>query len=411
LAKAIIALANHGGGYLIIGLAEQAGQFHPASDAPADLAGLSQDAVQNAVQKYVDPPIQCRTEHVLNPKNGMRFPIVVVAGGHRVPLRAKSGSPDGKLVKDRVYIRRPGPSSEEPQTSADWDQLFERCLRARKVELVTAIRDLLAGEAPRVSAREPASQDRLRDFVGASQQRWQELTKDLPAGSAPRFPHGSYEAAFAIDGTFDVPSLGEFRNLLQQALRNHSGWPPFVIIDRPPYKPRPVDGAIETWMGPDEDGSVGVASHCDFWRITPNGLFYTRRGFDEDGRLKDVEPGTSFSLTTQIWRIGEAILQAFYVAIALGSEDVNLNAYFCWNGISGRKLISIEGYYFSIVHISHQNQHMVETTIKISTIPTALPEIVFGILDPLYQLFDFFRLPKRVVEEEIAKMMSHQFSR
>jgi len=188
LAKAIIALANHGGGYLIIGLAEQAGQFHPANDAPADLAGLSQDAVQNAVRKYVDPPIQCRTEHVLNPKNGMRFPIVVVAGGHRVPLRAKTGSPDGKLVKDRVYIRRPGPSSEEPLTSADWDQLFERCLRARKVELVTAIRDLLAGEAPRVSAREPALQDRLLNFVGASQQRWQELTKDLPAGAAPSLP-------------------------------------------------------------------------------------------------------------------------------------------------------------------------------------------------------------------------------
>jgi hypothetical protein len=46
---------------------------------------------------------------------------------------------------------------------------------------------------------------------------------------------------------------------------------------------------------------------------------------------------------------------------------------------------------------------------KISTIPTALPELVFAILSHLYQLFDFFQLPKRLVEEEIAKMMSHQF--
>jgi predicted HTH transcriptional regulator len=120
LAKAIIALANHGGGYLVVGLEQQSdGQFIPAPDAPADLAGLSQDAVQDAVHKYIEPPLQCRTEHVAHPENGTHFPIVAVPGGHRVPIRAKSGSPDGKLVKDRVYIRRPGPRSQEPQTSSE----------------------------------------------------------------------------------------------------------------------------------------------------------------------------------------------------------------------------------------------------------------------------------------------------
>jgi predicted HTH transcriptional regulator len=106
LAKAIIALANQGGGYLVVGFAEGAdGQFVPASSRPVDLSGLRQDAIQNAVQKYIDPPIQCRTEHIAHPETGTCFPIVVVPGAHRVPIKARVGSPDGKLVKDRVYIR------------------------------------------------------------------------------------------------------------------------------------------------------------------------------------------------------------------------------------------------------------------------------------------------------------------
>ena len=41
-------------------------------------------------------------------------------GGHRNLIRAKSGSPDGKLVPHRVYTRRPGPASEESKTAEEW---------------------------------------------------------------------------------------------------------------------------------------------------------------------------------------------------------------------------------------------------------------------------------------------------
>lgn len=415
LAKAIIALANHGGGYLIIGLAQQSdGQFLPASDAPADLAGLSQDAVQDAIQRYVEPAIQCRTEHVDHPEHGKQLPIVVVPGGHRVPIRAKSGSPDGKLVKDRVYIRRPGPRSEEPQTSSEWDQLLERCLRARKEELLAGIRDLLAGEVPRVAGHGTTVPDRLEAFIRSGQQRWNHLTKDLPSGSPPRFPHGFYEAGLAIDGAFDVPSLLKFRELLQNSLRNHSGWPPFVIVDRPPYEPRPVEDAIETWIGPEEDGSTEVPSSSDFWRIAPAGLFYTRRGFDEDGRLKRLEPGTALSLTTPIWRIGEIILQTYYVAVALEVEEANLISRFRWKGIARRNLVSLGDRHLSIGYSSiaqpaHQDEYEGAATMAVASVPTSLPEIVHEILAPLYELFGFFQLSKRAVEEELAEMMRHQY--
>jgi hypothetical protein len=344
LAKAVIALANHGGGHLVIGLNEQAGQFVPAPGRPSDLSGFSPDAVQDAIKKYVEPTIQCRTEHIPHPVSGEHFPIVVVPGSQRVPVKAKSGSPDQKtLVKSRVYIRRPKPESEEPQTPQEWDQLFERCLRARREELLLGIRDLLAGQIPSVASRDPSTKERLDAFIQEAQQRLAELTRNIPQESPARFPHGFYECGFAIDGDFAYPSLSELRDVLRRSLRNHSGWPPFVLIDREPYLPRPVQGAVESWLGREDlDGSTEVPSRCDFWRIRPNGLFFTRRGFDEDGRIRSVEPGQYFHYTAPIWRIAEAMLQAYYVSMELGASDANLLGHFRWHGLSGRRLATFK---------------------------------------------------------------------
>jgi predicted HTH transcriptional regulator len=67
VAKEVIALANHGGGYLIIGFEELSdGSFKPVSSSPVTLDGWSQDAIQSIVAKYVDPTIQCRVVHQAN---------------------------------------------------------------------------------------------------------------------------------------------------------------------------------------------------------------------------------------------------------------------------------------------------------------------------------------------------------
>jgi hypothetical protein len=131
VAKEIIALANHGGGYLVIGFEELAdGSFKPAGSRPPNLNAWSQDDIQSIVAKYIDPSVQCRVAHQTAPASTDRYPIVIVPGGHRVLIRAKSGSPDGKLVPHRVYTRRPGPTSEEPQTAEEWDRLFELVAQA-----------------------------------------------------------------------------------------------------------------------------------------------------------------------------------------------------------------------------------------------------------------------------------------
>ena len=108
-----------------------------------------------------------------------------------------------------------------------------------------------------------------------------------------------------------------------------------MTINRPPFTPKPVDGAVECWIGPDSDGSYDGPSHHDFWRISPEGLLFTRRGYQEDDHFRDMEPGKFFDITTPAWRLGEAILEAGYITQALNASDANLVCHGRWTGLAG----------------------------------------------------------------------------
>ncbi len=389
------------------------GIFRPATPRPTDLNAWSQDELQSIVARYIDPPIQCRVWHRPHPSTGEAYPIIAVPGGHRVPVRAKAGSPDGRrLVINRIYIRRPGPNSEEPQNTDEWDRFFERIVQNRQAELLNAMRSILAGVLPQaVRAPEPTLADRLSSFAIDAGTRWEGLVGKTPESSPPRLPNGHYDVAFAIDGDFDRKSLSELNAIISSAVRSHSGWPPFLTIRRAPYLPKPVDGAIQCWIGPDNDGSVDKPSHHDFWRISPDGFMFTRRGYSEDGFYRGETPGTTFDITTPTWRLGEAILESLYIADALGAREANLLLQSRWTGLAGRRLVSHgnRNRWISGSHTIVQNSYEATETIALSSLPAALPELVYRVLGPLYQLFDFFDLPKRLVEVELGALQKNQF--
>jgi hypothetical protein len=57
-----------------------------------------------------------------------------------------------------------------------------------------------------------------------------------------------------------------------------------------------------------------------------------------------------------------------------------------------------------------QDTYEATQAVALNALPQALPELVFAILAPLYELFDFFPLPKRRVEEELASLQRNTFS-
>jgi hypothetical protein len=413
VAKEIIALANSGGGFLLIGFDESPqGQFTSARVRPASLDAWSQDGIQSIISKYCEPSFQCRVlHHAVG--GGHSYPVIIVPGGHHVPIMAKAGAPDGKtLVSNRVYIRRPGPSSEEPKTADEWRQLLDRLVQNRRSDLIEVVRTILGGAMPR-EAKASSRTDDLDFFMRNSIHRWEGRVAKLPDAAPPRFPHGFYEIGFAIDGDFERQNLSILQRTIAEAVRNHSGWPPFLTLTRKPFKPKAVDGAIEFWRGPDLDGSFDAPAHHDFWRAASEGLLYTRRGYQEDGRLYEMPPGQFFDITTPTWRTGEAILEAYYIATALRATDAKLICRCRWTGLNERILISKGN---PNRHLSpadrkcEQSEFETVRTIGLSTLPLALPEFVHGILAPLYELFDFFQLPERLVVEELAALQHRRFN-
>lgn len=102
-AKAALALTNHGGGFIVLGQVETDGGVVEAEGRPATLDGYSQDLVNGIVQNYCDPPFHCAVHIVANPV-GAVFPIVIIPGGHRVPVRARRAGPNGNTVQNNANL-------------------------------------------------------------------------------------------------------------------------------------------------------------------------------------------------------------------------------------------------------------------------------------------------------------------
>ena len=67
-AKAVIALANHGGGFVVFGLVQTATGFAKADDCPPTLDAYGQDLINGILANYCDPSLHCAVHFVAAPK-------------------------------------------------------------------------------------------------------------------------------------------------------------------------------------------------------------------------------------------------------------------------------------------------------------------------------------------------------
>ncbi len=410
-AKAVLAIANHGGGFIALGLLETDVGIVEAEGRPATLDGYSHDLINGIVQNYCDPQFHCAVHIVANPA-GSVFPIVVIPGGHRVPVRSRRAGPNGNIVQNNaIYIRKPGPRSETPQSAQEWDDLLSRCLRNRRDELFDQIRDLIMGAVPQVE--QPPEPARLDDWIRVCFERWHTLTQGLPAHVGPRFSYGYYNFIYEIIGERRQIASSQLPDVLRASVARYTGWPPFWYPTREGIQPYPIDGAVECWLGGDSQTTIEErdAAHSDFWRIHPDGLAFLLRGFQEDGIDAQravrgpVLPGTIFDVTLPVWRVGETLLQAQRLAANLFDGPTTIRFIAAYEGLSGRALTSIDNrrdVWGS--QVSRQNSITLKTHVDAQAIDTNLPEIVHPLLSPLYALFDFFELSTQLVVEELARM-------
>lgn len=121
-AKAAIALANHGGGTIVMGMRETANGPIRSCPRPEGMKRYTVDDVNAAVNRYADPHLHCNVVHLAHPVTGNEHAFIVVPGGHAIPVMASRGT-DGEIQSQKAYIRKAGPKSEEPFTADEWRSL------------------------------------------------------------------------------------------------------------------------------------------------------------------------------------------------------------------------------------------------------------------------------------------------
>lgn len=197
-AKAALALANHGGGFILLGLTKNERGYVEAEGRPPTLDDYSQDVINGIIQHYADPAFHCAVHYVPRQDNQF-FPVVVVPGNHRSPIRARRAGPNDNNVKNNaIYVRKPGPCSATPTSGQEWDALLTRCLANRRDEMLDQIRDLIIGAVP--SAAQPAGPAKFDQWIDQCLARWRALILELPVGAPERCPHGYYWVAYEMIG-------------------------------------------------------------------------------------------------------------------------------------------------------------------------------------------------------------------
>ncbi len=401
-AKAAIALANHGGGYVIIGFRED-GQNLISEARPSDMPEVTQDLVVASLARYAEPAFQCELHLIEHPETHVTHLVIVIPGNISVPVMVKR-TREGVVKQHETYIRKPGPQSAPPHTESEWRTLFRRCVVLERDDLLEAIRNIVQGfDQPRES--EPDALTGLQNFALQARVRWEELTHALSHDADARFPPGHYEVGFSMVGVAPAETLAEIRRRLEVARRlQYTGWPPFIEfpeIDE--HKSRPHGESIETWLGRGITSNSGAeVASSDYWRASTTGDLYTISGYVEDEPHQGSETSVLYADLVMA-RIAERILFAHRYAQQIQGVD-SIGVKLGFSGLRGRRL----KFYRSLSsqhHVTQSDTYEASKIVDLRNIEMNLAEVMQTLLVPLFELFDFAEFQPEVYRQVLQNML------
>ncbi|MGE8453818.1 MAG: helix-turn-helix domain-containing protein [Pseudomonadales bacterium] len=411
VAKALIALENHGGGFLLIGYQEDESKIlTPDLARPKSMEPYLTDAMNAIIKRRAEPPFHVEVTLQPHPVTKEYYPLVRVTGESKVPIRSDSGTPGGSLRPHVYYIRAPGPESRAPVNANEWDALLKRTIKKQREEIVSLLRSVMPNSSEIIGTNTANQQADLHNFAESCTNRWSTLNDALPENHPAKVTQGYFSFAAQVIGTSKNLSAAQIREINQSA-RKYTGWPAFVSLHHEPSRPNLVEGGfLEAWLANTPSPDVGLA---DFWRIDPKGKFFLLRGYQEDSRGIDARlgtPGQSFEVTLPTWRLGEFLLRVADLADAMFEEGYEVLVECTWTGLSGRSLFSHNGRRFMFGgHTSAASSANSTGKFSQQMLRELLPEVVKSLTNPLYEHFNFFTPPDSFYSEELAEMTRNRY--
>jgi len=324
LARHIAAIANHGGGHIVFGFNDDGTRCEPHACARTAYA---QDNFAAIIKKYLRPKFQC-TVH-FEEKDGVLHPILWIPSHGISPIIAETNGPEVKgkpegVVSGQIYIRSPQPESVSIGETDLWDKLINRCVLARRDELLSQFSSILsvANIAPSDKEDKTATLKQWHDALRTAflkEIRSKNISATYPlADNNVQFSYmlkGTNKASVELDDLLNI--VRRVNGAVRDTVRY--GWSMFHLFTRPEIAPCfTTDPTIEdrdfVFLQTSllDNSRVGAA---DFWRISPDGRVSLIRDFHEDryenAKEKVFDPWLHIRDITEFVRHARAFAEEF----------------------------------------------------------------------------------------------------
>jgi hypothetical protein len=411
-AKALIALRNNNGGHLVLGIEDDGSK---SENPPADLQKTYHiDLIQQIVSKYASDPFPIEIE--MRASAGQNHPIIVVPSGVESPVFARSTithpETGKKLIEDdAIYVRSITANhrvSSSKLRRSDGNRLMRICFENREADIGGFIRRHLTGlnmDVLQAMVRGTGSsvdqKQAVLDYLDNSFERFTKL--QTGAGDAA-LDVGYMEYGGIINGIENPkPANSELLYELRSVQRDASGWPPWTFIhnrNAGNYNPRVVGGSWEAFMDGQNDGNMAM---LDFWKIDPAGKLYYSRALEDDLRAQvlGVTPKSALDFHLVVLRVTEIVLNTTRFARALSSEtEVQISSAFRWRGLHNRVLTSWSQSGSRLRRVAKSYEDSVTSEVEYSSnlADSAVPNLVYDIVRPLFLSFEGYDLPQESIE-------------
>lgn len=258
---------------------------------------------------------------------------------------------------------------------------------------------------------EPSEGSIQDTFMRAAFSRWQVLSNQLPQDSLGRFPHGWFRFDYYLEGDLKSVKLQDFEKLLKKVSPHYSRWSPFQVPQQPENKPYEVDGMLECWLKPVEEGIYRDAAYSDFWRAAPSGRMFMIRGYREDCE-ETFPPKSIFDTILPIVHIGEVLLHAERLATILQKytdKPITIHFRALYSGLNGRILRAWANPFSNILgegRAARSDEALLQTSIPAQDISAHLAEHLYPLSTSLYEKFGVTELSKDFVQAEVKRLLT-----
>ncbi len=339
--KDILAMANMGGGLIIIGVDQMDnGSFKPTGLPDHMLGSWETTRVNNFVQRYADPPINTRTRRFSDA--GMTFIALDVPPFPSVPHLCMKDYP-GELQAFALYVRTANNESAPIKSSADFDAIIERAVRNRSERLLSSIRTILVGAD--ITATVSDTERFAQQLEEAQQRAIERYPREWPTYEGYReiawWPARFDEERFALE---------ELRPAVNAARVSYRAQP-FLAADQSRDAIQSMQDGIEAITGsrPLFPEPMRLDYHAyDYWQFRTSGFFFKSSLMKEEGltpRINDKlilwDEMTAF--------MGEGVdaLVRLYEALGVMDEDVTVQVRV--TGTQGRT-VGVSGIWLPTIH-------------------------------------------------------------